>query len=120
MSSTSSDPTDPARSIASSVLTGGLRSAPGRDCPPRPVRFAPMATPRPSRRPRPVARSDEHLRLMTKVARLYHERGVNQPEIARRLHVSQARVSRLLKRPEAGGIVRPTVVVPEACGPRWR
>jgi DNA-binding transcriptional regulator LsrR (DeoR family) len=71
-----------------------------------------MATPRPNRRPRPVARSDEHLRLMTKVARLYHERGVNQPEIARRLHVSQARVSRLLKQAEAEGIVRTTVVVP--------
>jgi DNA-binding transcriptional regulator LsrR (DeoR family) len=49
---------------------------------------------------------------MTKVARLYHERGVNQPEIARRLHVSQARVSRLLKQAEAEGIVRTTVVVP--------
>jgi DNA-binding transcriptional regulator LsrR (DeoR family) len=50
---------------------------------------------------------------MTKIARLYHERGVNQPEIARRLHLSQARVSRLLKQAEAEGIVRTTVVVPE-------
>jgi DNA-binding transcriptional regulator LsrR (DeoR family) len=50
---------------------------------------------------------------MTKVARLYHERGVNQPEIARRLHLSQARISRLLKQAEAEGIVRTTIVVPE-------
>src|SRR5689334_3821712 len=50
---------------------------------------------------------------MVKVARLYHEHRVRQPEIARRLHVSQARVSRLLKQAEADGIVRTTVVVPE-------
>ena len=50
---------------------------------------------------------------MVKVARLYHEHGVRQPEIARRLHISQARVSRLLKQAELDGIVRTTVVVPE-------
>lgn len=72
-----------------------------------------VATPRPARRVASAAPSEEQLRLMTKVARLYHERGVNQPEIARRLHVSQARVSRLLKQAEAEGIVRTTVVVPE-------
>src|SRR5690349_6927255 len=60
-----------------------------------------------------AARRDEQLRLMTKVARLYHEHGVRQPEIARRLHVSQARVSRLLKQAEVEGIVRTTVIVPE-------
>ncbi len=49
---------------------------------------------------------------MTKVARLYHEHGVLQPEIARRLHISQARVSRLLKQAQAEGIVRTMVVVP--------
>src|SRR3954466_2316945 len=49
---------------------------------------------------------------MVKVARLYHEHDVRQPEIARRLHISQARVSRLLKQAEADGIVRTTVVVP--------
>src|SRR4051812_31460646 len=49
---------------------------------------------------------------MVKVARLYHEHGIRQPEIARRLHVSQARVSRLLKQAELDGIVRTTVVVP--------
>jgi len=49
---------------------------------------------------------------MVKVARLYHEHAIRQPEIARRLHVSQARVSRLLKQAELDGIVRTTVVVP--------
>ena len=61
---------------------------------------------------RSPAAADEQLRLMTKIARLYHEHGVRQPEIARRLHVSQARVSRLLKQAEQEGIVRTTVVVP--------
>jgi DNA-binding transcriptional regulator LsrR (DeoR family) len=50
---------------------------------------------------------------MTKVARLYHEHGVRQPEIARRLHISQARVSRVLKSAHEAGIVRTVVVVPE-------
>jgi hypothetical protein len=69
-----------------------------------------MATPQPMRRSRS---QDEQLRLMIKVARLYHERNVLQPEIARRLHISQARVSRLLKQAQAEGIVRTTVVVPD-------
>ena len=60
-----------------------------------------------------TARGDDQLRLMLKVARLYHEQNVLQPEIARRLHVSQARVSRLLKQAQIEGIVRTTVVVPE-------
>ncbi|HWT22458.1 MAG TPA: sugar-binding transcriptional regulator [Solirubrobacteraceae bacterium] len=72
-----------------------------------------MATPRPLRSGLARVRGEEQLRLMTKIARLYHEHGVNQPEIARRLHVSQARVSRLLKQAEVEGIVRTTVVVPE-------
>ena len=66
----------------------------------------------PKRRPLTLARRDEQLRLMTKIARLYHEHGLRQPEIAARLHVSQPRVSRLLKQAEAEGIVRTTVVVP--------
>ena len=61
----------------------------------------------------PGGRRDEQLRLMTKVARLYHEHGVLQPEIARRLHISQARVSRLLKQAQVEGIVRTMVVIPE-------
>jgi DNA-binding transcriptional regulator LsrR (DeoR family) len=71
-----------------------------------------MATPAPIRRSNGAARQDEHLRLITKVARLYHEHGLNQPEIARRLHVSQARISRLLKQAQEQGIVRTIVTVP--------
>ncbi len=54
----------------------------------------------------------EETRLMTKVARLYHEQGVRQPEIAGRLNISQPRVSRLLKKAVETGIVRTTVVAP--------
>ncbi len=53
----------------------------------------------------------DRLRLLTKVARLYHEKGVRQPEIAAALSLSQARVSRLLKEASERGIVR-TVVIP--------
>ena len=53
-----------------------------------------------------------HVRLLTKVARMYHERGLRQPEIARLLHMSQPRVSRLLKEAAEVGIVRTTVVAP--------
>jgi DNA-binding transcriptional regulator LsrR (DeoR family) len=72
-----------------------------------------MAAPQPIRRRAASAHSDDQLRLTLKVARLYHEQNVLQPEIARRLHISQARVSRLLKQAQAEGIVRTTVVVPE-------
>lgn len=64
--------------------------------------------------PRPVGRrqpSADHLRLLTKVAKLYHEQGVRQPQIAAQLHISQPRVSRLLKQAVVAGIVR-TVVIP--------
>lgn len=55
----------------------------------------------------------DRLRLLTRVARLYYEHGVRQPEIAHLLHLSQARVSRLLKEAGERGIVR-TVVIPPA------
>ncbi len=58
-----------------------------------------------------MARIDE-LRLMTRVARLYHEQGLPQSEIAESLHLSQPTVSRLLKRAEQEQIVRVTVSVP--------
>lgn len=54
----------------------------------------------------------DQLRQMAKVARLYHEQGIKQPEIAVRLGLSQARVSRLLKQAEAVGIVKTTVHLP--------
>ncbi|MFV2103942.1 sugar-binding transcriptional regulator [Micromonospora sp. LOL_024] len=52
------------------------------------------------------------LRLLTKVARMYHEHGMRQPQIAGQLHISQPRVSRLLKQATTLGIVRTTVVTP--------
>ena len=61
-----------------------------------------------SRYTRPV---DGQVRLLTKVARMYHERGVRQAEIASALNISQAKVSRLLKRAESVGIVRTIVTV---------
>ena len=57
------------------------------------------------------APTDGQLRLITKVARMYHERGVRQVDIADTLHLSQARVSRLLKRAAELGIVRTVVAV---------
>lgn len=56
--------------------------------------------------------STDLLRLMAKIAHLYHERGLKQPEIAAQLGLSQARVSRLLKQAETVGIVRTTVHPP--------
>jgi DNA-binding transcriptional regulator LsrR (DeoR family) len=58
-----------------------------------------------------LARRDE-LRLIAKVARLYYERGIRQAEIAAQLDLSQATVSRLLKRAEEEKIVRITVSMP--------
>jgi DNA-binding transcriptional regulator LsrR (DeoR family) len=58
-----------------------------------------------------LARIDE-LRLMTKVAHLYYGQDMTQPEIAVQLDLSQATVSRLLKRAKQEQIVRVTVNVP--------
>jgi DNA-binding transcriptional regulator LsrR (DeoR family) len=58
-----------------------------------------------------MARTDE-LRLLSKVARLYYEQGQRQSAIAAQLDLSQATVSRLLKRAEEEQIVRITVSVP--------
>ncbi|GAA4433589.1 sugar-binding transcriptional regulator [Georgenia halophila] len=54
---------------------------------------------------------DGQMRLLIKVARMYHERGIRQADIAESLHISQAKVSRLLKRAAAVGVVRTTVMV---------
>ncbi len=58
-----------------------------------------------------MARVDE-LRLMAKVARMYHAHGLRQTEICKRLNIHQSTVSRLLKRAEKEGVVRTTVSVP--------
>lgn len=54
----------------------------------------------------------DHLRLMAKIARLYHEHGLSQTQIAAELHVSQPRVSRLLKEAASLGVVRTIVSLP--------
>ncbi len=59
-----------------------------------------------------MARIDE-LRLMTKVAYMYYEQGLRQTEIATRLSLSQASVSRLLKRAQEEEIIRISVNVPQ-------
>ncbi|MGY0063999.1 sugar-binding transcriptional regulator [Streptomyces sp. LZ34] len=53
------------------------------------------------------------MRLLVKVARMYHERGVRQPEISAHLNMSQPRISRLLKEAADRGVVRTVVVSPE-------
>lgn len=64
-----------------------------------------------------MARMDE-LRLMTKVARLYHERGNTQAEIAEQLELSQATVSRLLKKARQEEIIRTVVTIPPGAFPQ--
>src|SRR5262245_17661346 len=54
---------------------------------------------------------DGQVRLITKIAHMYHEQGIRQADIAHSLHISQAKVSRLLKRATEMGIVRTVVVV---------
>ncbi len=63
-----------------------------------------------------MARIDE-LRLMAKVARLYHQQGFTQVEIMERLNIHQSTVSRVLKRAEKEGIVRVIVSVPSGTHP---
>ncbi len=56
--------------------------------------------------------SIQELRLMTKVARMYYEQGFQQNNIADRLGLSQAKISRLLKKAQQTGVIRITVNVP--------
>ena len=63
-----------------------------------------------------MARIDE-LRQVTKVASLYYEAGLKQPEIAARLNLSQSRVSRLLKQALDEGIVVISVRAPGGTHP---
>ena len=59
-----------------------------------------------------MAHLDE-LRLMTRVARMYYERGMLQSDIAKQLGLSQATISRLLNRSRDEGITRISVNVPQ-------
>jgi DNA-binding transcriptional regulator LsrR (DeoR family) len=63
--------------------------------------------------PRPPGATPDLVRLTTRVASMYHERGMGQTQIAEQLGLSQARVSRLLKQAQQLGIVKITVHVPE-------
>lgn len=54
----------------------------------------------------------DQLRLLCKVSRMYHERGIRQPQIAAQLSLSQPRVSRLLRQAAELGIVRTVVSLP--------
>ena len=54
----------------------------------------------------------DQLRVVTRVAWLYHVRGLKQSEVAESLGLSQPRVSRLLEEAVGLGIVRTTVRVP--------
>jgi len=54
----------------------------------------------------------EELRLMTKITYLYYKQHLKQSEIASRLDLSQATVSRILNRAEEEEIVRITVNIP--------
>jgi len=55
----------------------------------------------------------DNIRMTSKVAHLYHNVGLDQVEIASRLNVSQARVSRLLQAAKSAGLVKSVVVTPD-------
>src|SRR5579859_1015245 len=59
-----------------------------------------------------MAQIDE-TRLMVRIGRMYYERNTSQSEIADQFGLSQASVSRLLKRARDEGIIRISVSVPE-------
>lgn len=62
---------------------------------------------------RPVGSSaSDQVRLVARVARMYHEQDMRQTQIAERLHISQAKVSRLLSSAVELGIVRTVVSLP--------
>ena len=63
-----------------------------------------------------MSRIDE-LRLMAKIAHLYYELGLRQPVIASQLELSQATVSRLLKRAREEGIVHISINQPHGAYP---
>jgi len=55
----------------------------------------------------------DNIRMISKVAHLYHNVGLDQVEIATRLNISQARVSRLLKSAKDTGIIKSVVITPK-------
>ena len=63
------------------------------------------------------ARHQGNVELIVKVARLYYEQNIKQQDIAERLHLSQSRVSRLLKQAGQEGIVKISVISPPGLEP---
>jgi len=59
------------------------------------------------------------LRMMLRVAQLYYEDKLKQADISRHLHVSQATVSRLLRRAEEEGVVGVTIAAPRGTYPQF-
>lgn len=57
------------------------------------------------------------MRLITRVAQMYYSEGLKQADISKRLHISQATISRLLKRAHAENIVRVTINAPRGTFP---
>jgi DNA-binding transcriptional regulator LsrR (DeoR family) len=58
------------------------------------------------------------LRLMARVAQLYHDKNLKQAQISKHLRLSQATVSRLLSRAVDEGIVRITINAPRGTYPQ--
>jgi DNA-binding transcriptional regulator LsrR (DeoR family) len=58
-----------------------------------------------------VARIDE-LRLIAKVARMYHLQGMNQQAITEKLHLHQSTISRMLRKARTLNLVRISVATP--------
>src|SRR3978361_664235 len=65
---------------------------------------------------RAAAESDE-MRLIARVARMYHLDDIKQSDIAQQLRISQAGISRLLRRARDEGIVRISVGAPAGTCP---
>ncbi|MBN1303944.1 MAG: sugar-binding transcriptional regulator [Anaerolineales bacterium] len=59
-----------------------------------------------------MAQIDE-IRLMTRIARMYYEKDLAQSDIARQLGLSQATISRFLKKAKTDGVVRISVRTPK-------
>jgi DNA-binding transcriptional regulator LsrR (DeoR family) len=59
-----------------------------------------------------MAKIDE-LRFAVRVAQMYYDQGIRQPDIAKQMGLSQASVSRLLTQAKDEGIVRISVSVPQ-------
>lgn len=57
------------------------------------------------------------LRLMTRIAQMYYLENINQADISAQTHISQATISRLLKRAQKEGIVKFAINVPRGIYP---